>query len=617
MLASIFLLFTTTAGYLITRRFFPLLSVINAIAAGWIIGVLLSTWMLIFSISQMGYDRGITVVVVIFALLNVYLVHGSRGNCFLLEKPKKNLLAYVVIWGALFFSLLYRSSLFPTENGYSTAPYTYGDIALHATMINYFAQQDTFSLQNPLFSQDEIRYPFLINFYTSVFVRLGFPIQVSLIAIGMTTILSTFVLLFAICSQLSKNKSVPWIASMLFFLNGGWGWWLLFRDANTWSGLIPTLQKLPFDYTNIELDQLFWTNITTTHVLPQRGFMIGLAIVTLCLFLLQNAWNAKKIDIKKLIFVGSVIGSSVLFHTHSFIFMSGIYFWILGWAVKFQKIKLKTALVTLFPIVLLGGLQLNYILSGTHNSFFQFQLGWKSQNNFLSFWLQNMGMDLLVLLVMPLAFFLKRKKQMFAMLLIPPSLGVYILCNIFIFQPNDWDNMKFMSLAFLVPCVLSAVVLGEAMTTVSKKVLVSGFIFFATISGILSIVYVQQNHWLLSSKDDIELAKNIRKITPSNSLFLTNDSHNHPVPMIAGRPIVLGYRGWLWTHGVEYTEVEQQVRQIYAGSENAAHLLSKLGIEYVFIGKWEKTNIQINEEYFVERFPIVLETPEATLYKVD
>lgn len=615
MLAIIFLLLTTATSYLITRHFFSSLSLSASLAAGWIAGVLLSTWLLLLGVFQLGYEVGIIAAAISCIVLCWILLLKTNVKLFSAQKLSLNFAVFLLVWGILFFSLFYRSSLRQTSEGYYTAPYTYGDIALHTTMINYFSEQKVFSLQHPLFSQDVIRYPFLINFHSAILVRLGLPIQFTFLAVGMMTMLAILALMFEITTKLSKHQAVPWIASLLCFLNGGLGW-LLLRNTITWANASSILTKLPFDYTNIEREQLFWTNITTTHILPQRGFMVGLAMVLLCLCLLQESWRAKKLDIQQLVYIACIIGATTLFHSHSFIFLTVLYLWLIGWAVWYQKIELKAAVLSLMPIVLFGGVQLFYIFEGNHHSFIQLQLGWKAGSNFFTFWLWNMGLDLAVLVVSSAVFFIHRKKQRFVELLIPPSLGMYVLCNIFIFQPNDWDNMKFMSLGFLAPCLVTAVILGEAMNTIGKKLVVSIFIFFATISGALSVMYVLQNNWLLSSQKDIALADEIKKITPSDSLFLTGEQHNHPVPMLAGRPIVLGYKGWLWTHGVEYQTLDQQVKEIYSGSPKAAINIQELGIEYVLIGNQERTSLVVSDNYFAERFPVVLQKDDVTIYKV-
>jgi hypothetical protein len=39
--------------------------------------------------------------------------------------------------------------------------------------------------------------------------------------------------------------------------------------------------------------------------------------------------------------------------------------------------------------------------------------------------------------------------------------------------------------------------------------------------------------------------------TPPDAVFLTEQAHTHPIPAIAGRQVVCGFHGWIWTHGFQ------------------------------------------------------------------
>jgi hypothetical protein len=108
----------------------------------------------------------------------------------------------------------------------------------------------------------------------------------------------------------------------------------------------------------------------------------------------------------------------------------------------------------------------------------------------------------------------------------------------------------------------------------------------------------------------------LRRLTPPEARFLTADKHNHPVPIVAGRQIVLGYRGWLWTHGASTGEHLRDVTAIYAGVPEAPALLRHYGVDYVVVGPHERRAFAVREEWLRERYPIVLETPSYRVYGV-
>ena len=88
-------------------------------------------------------------------------------------------------------------------------------------------------------------------------------------------------------------------------------------------------------------------------------------------------------------------------------------------------------------------------------------------------------------------------------------------------------------------------------------------------------------------------AETIKARTTKESIFLTKDNHNHWVVDLAGRKIVMGFRGWLWSWGINYGQRERDVNAMFAGD---ASLFPKYHINYVIL----EAN---QEDYYLDRFP--------------
>ena len=110
------------------------------------------------------------------------------------------------------------------------------------------------------------------------------------------------------------------------------------------------------------------------------------------------------------------------------------------------------------------------------------------------------------------------------------------------------------------------------------------------------------------SKEDIKNAEIIKEKTSPDAIFLTSDKHNHFIPTLTGRQIIMGYRGWLWTYGINYSKREKEVLAIYQGSEEAENLLKKYKVDYIVIGPNEK-NYSLN-------FPLFLSSDNVKIYKI-
>ena len=75
------------------------------------------------------------------------------------------------------------------------------------------------------------------------------------------------------------------------------------------------------------------------------------------------------------------------------------------------------------------------------------------------------------------------------------------------------------------------------------------------------------------------------------------------------------YPGHLGSHGINYAEREQDVKEIYRGSLNASGLLDKYGIDYVLISPEERNTLTPNETYF-SHFPVAAESGQYKVYDV-
>jgi hypothetical protein len=118
------------------------------------------------------------------------------------------------------------------------------------------------------------------------------------------------------------------------------------------------------------------------------------------------------------------------------------------------------------------------------------------------------------------------------------------------------------------------------------------------------------------SPEDLSLAQYVKNQTSTNDIFLTSDKHNNPVPCLAGRRIVMGYRGWLWTHGIDYHSREHDVIEMHEGSTQALRLLRGYRVNYVLIESEKIVALRESPEFFVKRFPVVFRSPNYTLVKV-
>jgi uncharacterized membrane protein len=198
---------------------------------------------------------------------------------------------------------------------------------------------------------------------------------------------------------------------------------------------------------------------------------------------------------------------------------------------------------------------------------------------------------------------------------------LFILCFLFRFQPNVWDNTKLFTWSHLLLCVPVARYLAHLW---SRPAIISRFaavalILFTTASGSLELWRMAHTDRVAArmwTRDEMALAEAFQEISRPTALVLCSDYHHHWVPSLSGRRVMLGYRGWLASYGVNYTPVERDVRAMLSGSPEAESLMDRYGVDFVAIGRTERRDFGANESYFEQRHELILEQAKYKVFAV-
>jgi hypothetical protein len=150
-----------------------------------------------------------------------------------------------------------------------------------------------------------------------------------------------------------------------------------------------------------------------------------------------------------------------------------------------------------------------------------------------------------------------------------------------------------------------------------KKLMVIIFVFFLTISGLISYIGEVQPHYLLFSTDDLKLGEFIKKNTRKQDVFLTHATDKSPVACLAGRTILMGYQGYLWTQGINYQSREEDVKKMLNPQYLAQFepLARQYKVSYAVINKLD-SSMTINLAFYKENFPIVYQNKSYLVFRI-
>lgn len=217
-------------------------------------------------------------------------------------------------------------------------------------------------------------------------------------------------------------------------------------------------------------------------------------------------------------------------------------------------------------------------------------------DGYLLFYLKNLGI-MFPLTLLSLVFGAKKQRQVMF-----PAAFLWIICEFILFQPNPYDNNKLLLIAYLFFCIGTADFVLETVPSWFSSAGARRFVFgtafsltliAGTVSAVLTMGREYVSDYEVYSKSYVELAKWVEKHTEPDDIILTATNHNNAVASLTGRNIVCGSSSFLYYHGVDYTQAESDVAQIYQNSSARDSLISEYNISYIVIGPNEQGNYNI------------------------
>lgn len=620
MVALLFIVLSFLFGSLALKRLYAQAYIGEIFAGGFILGSFVSTPFLFLISYWLGISKGLLATLILLTLAIAFLFLTKKRAPMPRIEFKKfiGLTLFSLFWIVVLLPLFLSHMLEQKADGLYSGGGAWGDIALHSTFTEKFAASDKIDLTSPIYSQEKTAYPFLIDFYAGILLRYGLSIQAALVFSGFMFMFAAVILLYFLAFRIFNSLNVAFLTVFLFLFNGGIGVYYAAKDyLAAKTDLLSFLTTMQVEYAHLAVYNLHWSNLIADYVLPQRAFLAGLPAFALVLLFLYSLWQQKQNSNSLRYLVALIIGLLPMWHTHTFLAALGL----LLFFIFIDVLKGTKLTVWILPLALIGMLglpQIYWQLSQTVTShFMRIQLGWMAgKENIVIFWLRNMGLEF-VLFIFGGAYLLVQKKHAFLKIVFIPLATLFLITNVVIFQPHDYDNMKLMIYSHLAITLVMVFMLIEIWRkSFVGKLLALAIVISLSLTGILSVWRESYTSWQIANNEDLKIGQYVKSHTSPEAIFLTSDSHRHPVTMLAGRSIVMGYRGWLWTHGIDYSATSDDVFAMFSGAANTRLLLDKYKVSYVYIGLAELTDFDANLEYWQSHYPVVFENPSGKIFDV-
>lgn len=548
---------------------------------------------------------------------------------------------FLTVFSLLHIKLISNTFYIDSNNNFHSTTEGYGDIPLHLTQISKFAFSETFDTSEPIFFGERMNYHFFFNFIRGSILSLTGSWDVAVIWPLVLLVTLNVFFVFIIYNQILKNKFLAISSLLLFYLGPNLAWINAILEKKdfflTRADAVYPLQNVAFGAP------LF---LCFTH---QHTAILGLSLFLIFIYGIlrlqkDNAWWLWALSIISL-------GFLPLSHVHSFIAGVILLAVVVAVSVIEKNYKyVKKVLIVGFTSLIITIPQLLYLLSGnvSGGNFMKFRLGWMVGDGigsiryagtnrtvlswqFLDFIWINFGIILpiffiglvLILIYLRRANIDERKNINKLTIFGLGGILLFMLVELVQFQPWDNDNNKILVyfLFFSVPVVIWFLNRLELKWFGGRNFLIIPVILISILTGILysggRLAVRKQDLPTIFPDSAMRVAEYVRTNVRNDRLVLTGPTHLNPVSSLAGRQVLVGYLGWLWTRGIDYESRLKMVEDFYRNPRSDAEIFSHYPISHILYDNSLEYSYGTKEKDLDSIFERVFESDDYVVYSVN
>ena len=675
MLSILYLLLFLAGGVWIARMLLPGRRPLVRLYIGLSLGVLLLMWLPVLWAYGVRFSNTAHWLAAgtLLALCAISWLLRDRTPAKPMD-AKEERLALDLLWMVVPLTILsgflqYTHSIRPMADGsYYVGQSTYGDLSLHLAVTTSIVNAK-FPLENSLMLGATMAYPYLADSIATTMLMLGQSLPTAMAFTGTLMMTLVYMGYGLLVSQLCRKRGARFLAFFLLFLNGGLGFFYTISGrvengyvTTVWDNLYNVMNGYYQTPTNQpDPNNLRWVNIICDMLIPQRGILGGWTMLMPCLnLLLPPLCRKQRHTFREMLVLGVMAGGMPLLHTHSFLALAltsaGACLYCICTAARDdvyalpegdaaepaapflpieQKMK-NPALRAFLPWLVFGAtaaalslpqlMNFTFVQATNSNHFLRFQFNWCNNRGgnglvdpYFWFYIKNIGLPYLLIL-----FALLKRKPKDAetlpddirqnRLIACGAFLIYLIAELIIFQPNEYDNNKLLYVWFLLCLPMAADYAMEIYQRLKglggRRMIAAVFLITCFLSAGLTVIRECKSGYQAYSAKDVAVGEYIRDNTPEHSVFITGNQHLNPVSSLAGRTILCSSDSYLYYHGFDTTSRRREVAAFYENPSENLSLLSKYGVDYIYISSYERNAnwFTLNESALEELFPLVYES---------
>lgn len=439
------------------------------------------------------------------------------------------------------------------------SPNNLGDLSLHLSLIRWLAAAPHWWPASPILAGDPLRYPPGSDLFNALLLKVGVPVEQGLLWCGLAG---------AALAGVALWRWGGAVALAAFLFNGGFAGVVLWKTG--WSGDPDVVAE--------------WKNFFLTLFVTQRGFLYALPAGLLLLAGWREEFFGERQGRPLPIAVQALLLAVIpLFSIHAALFLGAMMGCLFLGVPHARQGLAKLAMIAWPVMALLGWI----VTSGAGGPSALGTIGWKTgwmSDGTPGFWFWNFGISLPLAILLCLLL-LRQGAGREARAFVWPAAMVFAACLLIRFAPWPWDNMKLMLWSWLVIApYLWHLLIAERPAAV--RVIAALLLFGSGAATLVAGLDGRHGYELVRRSPLDEAAWALRKVPPGDVIACAPE-YNQPVLML-GHPVVCGYEGHLWSHGLDYRQRYDALEAVMKGESGWEQSARNLGAGYIYWGEAEK-----------------------------
>jgi hypothetical protein len=642
------------AGIAVIGRIFRFTTELERLAYGSVVGITAATLLLVPVAPAVGLTPMLVVAVAIGAIAVAFVAGWPALSAARRQPPSMRAaiarldpIATIVI-GLLTvrWALLWRDALELRPDGlWAGHEYIWSDWPTHLALVTRFAWGGgDFPPQNVHMAGLPLAYHYLSDLTPAAFVVLGMDPFGALELHSFVLSVLAALAVWAFARRMTGRRSAATLGTVLFLVGAGLGWMAHLANLDLGQGPVAALIGDPWDPKTQVAAHVRVFNPYIAFLMSQRAYLYGLPIAMLVLSAVGIAAPRRSIGL--FVAAGVVAGLLPLAHLPTLLAMA-IVIPIVALALldrpwRIGGLPIRGWLAFGLAWVVVSVPQLLTQLGGGSGalSATRIQLGWVAgegdfTDTWLSFWLLNAGLlGILCAIAIAIAI-IDRHRRPGDRLLPPRGLRmmlalqvIFVVVNVVVFQPWDWDNHKILVYWMLSAAILSAALLVAMWRRARRWSWAGRGLARVGLAGLVVAIVagpILENAWMLGgggryrmlTTEQLDLAARVREVAPAGSVVVTGMGSHDPVQMLSGRQVLMGYWGQLWVSGIPHGEREAEVLRIYRLAPDAADLIERYGVSAVVVGPDERSGLGADEAGYLVQYPVIATSGPYRVFATD